>query len=647
VSATRTDQLFSEFSPVSKSDWAELIRNDLNGADYREKLMWDTMEGITVAPFYTKDDFLKKEYTPSHIQTSNWLCCELVTGSSISKANESLGKALDGGADACLIQSRITVDPDQNQINISGVPVQSRADMEQLIEGTGHKAELIFDCGMASAAMVSMLSSFGNHLFQCSAVFDPLTETAKTGYFPVPEQEMKKIIQDLCVHAGPNILCANGAFYHNAGATIIQELGITLAIGSEYLAITDENSASSTANNMFLKLGTGPLFFPEIAKYRAIRVLWAQMLHAYGIKNHKPLRIFAETGKTNKTISDPHNNLLRSVTEAMSAIIGGADMMMAYPFDSASGETDLFSLRIARNIQHILKEEAHFNKTDDPSSGSYYIEILTDKIARESWKYFQNIEKQGGFLRALKNGFIQQEILASAKTRENEYATGRRVLTGTNQYPNPSEKLRAEESITTTVALNAKPDIARKEKADGFKFLNYKNAFASGAMLGDLLGGLITPDKEKFSSIQPFRAGKAFDAIKLRTQDQITKYGRRPYVMLILVGNERWRTARAQFARNVFECAGFEVNSSAGFTKKENGAADIYVLCSSDDGYEKFTDKFKGHFSGKGILVLAGKPAGKEDQYKEMGIDEFIFKGMNLPAFLNKMQDKLYTSEAG
>jgi len=516
VSTHQAEKLFSEFPAVSKADWEKLIKNDLNGADYREKLMWDTMEGFSLPPFSTSDDFIKKESTASHIQTTAWLCCEFVTESTISKANEAIRKALEGGADACLIRSGITADPDQDNYKMTGVPIQSQADMEKLIEGIEQNAELIFDCGMASPAMIAMLSNCGGHSMRSSAVFDPLTEAAKSGTFPVQVADIKNMIQDLCEDAGPNILCADVAFYHNAGATIIQELGIALSLGSEYLAMSDEKLRPKTADNLFLKLGTGPLFFPEIAKYRAIRTLWPKMLHAYGINNPKALRIFAETGKTNKTISDPYNNLLRSVTEAMSALTGGADILMVYPFDSKAGETDHFSLRIARNIQHMLREEAHFNKTDDPSSGSYYIEMVTEKIASESWKYFQQIESQGGFLHVLENGFIQREISGSREKKENEYAAGRRVLIGTNKFPDPGQKLSTGSNNAPAVTLHIRPDFAQNEPPDGFNFQHYKKAFASGAMLGELAGELYKPGKEKFLAIEEFRAGTAFDEIKIQ-----------------------------------------------------------------------------------------------------------------------------------
>ena len=652
MSTNQAEGFFSEFPSVSKTEWEELIKNDLNGADYRETLKWDTLEGFSIAPFFTRDDFLKKEFVAPTIQTSKWMCCEWITDSSPTAANRSIKKALEGGADACLIRSRITAESDESIYKISGVSVQSVADMELLIDGIDPHAELIFDCGMAAPATLAMLRNCGKNLNPVSAVFDPLTEAAKTGCLPAEKPELKLIIENLSEYSGHDILCADASFYHNAGSSITWELGIALAIGSDYLAMVGEPFRLKTAENMFLRLGIGPLFFPEIAKFRAIRILWPKMLHAWGIVKQSPLRIFAETGKTNKPITDPHNNLLRSVSEAMSAVIGGADLLMVHPFDTVTGDSGPNSLRLARNIQHILREEARFSITDDPSSGSYYIEYLTDTIARKAWEAFQLIEREGGFLQSLKNGLIQQQVQQSKEIKEKAYHSVRRVLTGTNQYANPGEKLRLQQDDSNSFEILQKSSVVHEVPKVGLHRLNLDKAVGSGATLGDLLYGYLKPGKERFLPIPGYRAGAVFDEIRLRTEAQTAKSGRRPSAWLIPAGNPKWRNARAQFAQQVFACAGFEVTRLKGadhldevLSETDTGTADLYILCSSDKEYEILTEPFCKRFSGKGLLVMAGKPAGKEETFRQAGINDFIFKWMNLPGFLKNIQDSLFGQE--
>lgn len=648
VTRNQSEELFSDFPPVSKREWEEHIRNDLNDADYLKILTWDTLEGFSVPPFFTRDDFRSAEYPNKAIQSSKWLCCEWVEERSPEDANLAVKKAIEGGVDACLFHSCITADPDKDNDTLTGVSVQNQADLEKLLEGMDHRVEVIFDCGMAAPLMMAMIRNYSKSLSRVTTIFDPLTEAAKAGRLPAEESEIKRIIDNLIEETRHDFLCADGSFYHNAGSSIVLELGIVLAIGSDYLAMVNDSFRLKMAENLFIKLGIGPLYFPEIAKYRAIRMLWTKMLNGWGIKNQIPLRIFAETGKTNKPITDVHNNILRSVTESMSAVIGGTDVLIIHPFDMCTRDAAHFSSRVSRNIQHILREEARFNMTDDPSSGCYYIEFLTDTIARNAWKIFQHIEREGGFLRSLKNGFIQRQIQESKEIKEAAYHSGRRVLIGTNHYANPGEKLPVAHQELPSFEQLKKPLVVNGKPPSGFQLSNLENAVAAGMTLSDLFYRYFKPGKERFLPIQEYRAGAVFDTIRLRTENQTRHSGRRPSVCIIPVGNSKWRNARARFAQQVFGCAGFEVTQLRGahhfddvISQSVPFSSDVYVLCSSDKEYDVVTIPFCKHFSGKGILVMAGKPACKEELFRKNGVNDFIYQGMNLPDFLNTIQHSI------
>jgi len=500
------ESLFSEFPSVTKAEWEALIKKDLKGADYHEKLAWDTLEGFSVQPFYMKEDLEKLEISAKQ-QTTNWKCCEPVYDGDSKLANQSIKQAIEGGADACLISSVAT--PSSSAAlegDITGTNLQSQNDFNRLVEKIETGFEFIFDCGMAAPAFFSMMKNTGRDDLTSSFIFDPFTYTARHGRLPVDEERLRDIIRLLADREHDFTICADASFYHNAGATIVQELGIALAIASEYLATADNDKRDSVAGSFFARLSAGPLFFPEIAKFRALRLLWQNLVDAYDIKNPKPLKIFTETSRMNKTIADSTNNILRSVTEGMSAIIGGADVLMIHPHDALYAVPSEKSKRIARNVQHIIRQEANFDKTDDPSAGSYYIENLTDTIARKAWKFFQQIEAEGGFLQALKNGSVQQEIQqAREKKKEEAYKSGKKVLVGINRYPNPEEELPE---------IDPNPEPVNSLQKTSFKFTP-KNGdeldllgegLRSEALLADVLPFYHNPQKVLYTTIDEFRA---------------------------------------------------------------------------------------------------------------------------------------------
>jgi methylmalonyl-CoA mutase len=237
----------------------------------------------------------------------------------------------------------------------------------------------------------------------------------------------------------------NGSNFTNAGCDVVKELALSISMANEYMSQLTERGISSdlAASKICFNFGTGSNYFFEIAKIRAARLLWSLVVSAYNPINAESsvMNINSITGRWNKTVYDPHVNLLRTQTEAMSAILGGADSLTVEPFDIVFRQPDEFSERIARNQQLILKEEAYFDKTADPAGGSYYIENLTSMIADSSWKIFVEIETRGGFLSSLKSGFIQKLIKESATIRKSDIFNKKEILLGTNKYPVNDEKI--------------------------------------------------------------------------------------------------------------------------------------------------------------------------------------------------------------
>lgn len=513
--------LFSEFSPSDKAEWEELIKQDLNGADYQQKLAWKTLEGITIPPFFMKTDSerLEPAYSPPLHKTTHWACCEPIYDAKPEPASKSIQKAIRGGADAALISTTIAPPSDELSGDISGTLIQTQQNMDTLLDGMDSGTELIFDCGMAAPALLSMMKNTKKHQLKCYFTFDPFTFIARHGRLPVPEERISKLIQSLCESVDSHSLCADASFYHHSGATILQELAVALAIGSEFLASVPEPDRSKTAENLFVKMASGPFFFPEMAKFRALRLLWNRMLDAWNITPAEPLKIFAETSRVNKSAADPHNNLLRTVNESMSAILGGTDLLMVHPWDSEIEQSSELSKRMARNVHHILREEAHFDKVDDPAAGSYYVEHLTETLALEAWNYFRQIEGEGGLLQALKNGSVQNEIIKARKEKETAYQKNERVLVGSNKYSNPQNKVPEKPlNSVKTNSLNQTgypfiPDI-------GDEVVLLQQAFREGAVIGDVLERFLEHQKILFTALQEYKTASPFEQAREKTKRQ-------------------------------------------------------------------------------------------------------------------------------
>jgi methylmalonyl-CoA mutase len=652
----KSGNLFSEFPPLTKAEWTELVRRQLKPGEHPGKLEWKTLEGFTAPPYMTREEFTETgtSTTAQLRNNTSWKLAEPVFDAQPSDANQSIIQALDAGADTLLIRSIARKGEGVPGSDLTGTQVQSQDDFNTLIKNIeDRETEFIFDTGAASPAFLALVQNSAIASERATFLYDPFSLIAKHGRLPLPQKKLNSLIRSLADESRSRTFCADASFWHHCGATIVQELGVTLAILSEFLASSEPKQREKTAQLCLVRMAAGPLFFPEIAKFRALRLMWKQLLQAYNIQEHPPLIILAETSRINKTITDPYNNMIRSVTEAMSAITGGADYLMVQPWNELFEEPDEFSKRIARNVQHILREEAYFDKVADPAAGSYYIQTLTDTIGRESWNVFRRIEKEGGIVTALKNELLQDEISKSKKTKETAYCTGKRVLAGTNHYPNPEESLPGnirESSLTTS--LRESPYMFSDET--GGLLASLKHAFRDDALLGDLITSVLDPQKVLFKTTETYRAGQVFDEIRLRTEEFFQKSGTKPSVQIVPIGDPKWRNLRASFARNILGCAGFRIDQPAGFESVEDAAvqlkesnAEMYVLCSSDRDYEKLAVPFCNTFGTRGLLILAGQPGDYESEWRNAGIDDFIWNGMNLPEFLTVLQHQLFEREKG
>ena len=611
------EKLFSEFAPVSTEEWMAKITADLKGVPFEKKLVWKTGEGFNVNPFYRAEDIegLKTTeslpgefpYVRGTKKDNDWKVRQNIEVCCFKGANE---KALDLLTKGVTSLGFIIKGDEVNEENIA-----------TLLEGIcPASVELNFNtCNRKAEKLIGILADYfkgkGVDAEKCygSVNYDafkkPLVKGKENSEWVEGAAAVLKAGQAL-----PNyrVLAVNAFLFNNAGAYISQELGYALAWGNELMAKLTEAgfTADEVAKKIKFNLGISSNYFMEIAKFRAARWLWAEIVAAYKPACECACKMVAhaQTSEWNMTVYDAHVNLLRSQTEAMSAALAGVDSITVRPFDKIYQTPDDFSERIARNQQLLLKEECHLDKVVDPSAGSYYVEVLTNSLADVAWKLFLEVEEKGGFSVAVNAGEIQNAVNASNVARKKAVATRREILLGSNQYPNFTE-----------VAADK---------------IQEKGSCCCG---GGHCGEATIPALD-FS-----RGASEFEALRMTTE----KSGKTPKVFMLTIGNLAMRLARSQFSANFFGCAGYKIIDNLGFDTVEAGVeaavkagAEIVVLCSSDDEYAEFAPAAYKALAGRAEFVVAGAPACADD-LKAQGIDQFVNVKSNVLETLKAFNAKL------
>lgn len=609
----------------------DVVTKDLKGADFQKRLVWKTNEGFPVNPFYRAEDIADSRaaenlpgqfpYVRSTRKDNKWYVRQEIDVQDFAEANKKAVALLERGITSFGFHlPKNALSAENLGILLNGIaPDKVELNFSTCISRTIDLARLVVD----------YLTSRGLNLMECfgSIEFDPFRKILKKGVdepqWVEKAVEMVKITAPLPRYRA---ITVTGNRMNDAGAYSYQELGYSLSYGNQVLSELIENGidASLAAKKIKFELGVGSNYFMEIAKFRAARWLWAEIVNAYKppcahdcdnkaadgtCRCAAKMNIHATTSRFNQSLYDPYVNLLRTQTETMSATIGAVDSLTVRPFDEAYETPTAFAERIAVNQQLLLKEESHFDKITDPSSGSYYIETLTASLAEQAWKLFLDTEETG-FYEALKAGTVQDAINASSEARFQAVANRREIMLGTNQYPNfretMSEKIADEES------------------------------HGCGCSHDDRQ----TPLKK----LRSVRLADAFNELRLATE----RSGSTPKVFMLTIGNLAMRLARSQFSSNFFSCAGYELIDNLGFNTVVEGVnaarekgADVVVLCSSDDEYVTFApeafDLLKG---GKELFVVAGAPACMDD-LKAHGIEHFIHVRSNILETLEMFNGKL------
>ncbi len=612
---TKQEKLFAEFPAVPTAQWEEAITADLKGADYERKLVWRTGEGFNVRPYYRAENleglrFLGSQagefpYVRGTHAHNRWRVHQTVTVADASTANAEALQLLGSGVDSLGFHiakadfSAAELDTLLRDIHLPAV------DLVFCGEKMGRFADLV----LAKLEKEGIAKEDARIMF----VIDPLVKNLSSkGDFCSPDgkecfDRIAELLRKTKDYKHIRVINVSAQIFGNSGSTIVEELAFALSAGHDYLVRLTEAglTVDEVARKMRFSFSVSSNYFLEIAKLRAARMLWANIVKGYNPEKNcaGKMLIHAETSRWNQTVYDPYVNMLRGTTEAMSAAIGGVYSLEVTPFDASFEAPTEFSKRIARNVELLLKHESHFDQVVDPAGGSYYIENLTESIAAEAWKLFLEIEQKGGYAAAYEAGFIRERVAASAAAKDKNISTRRQILLGANQFPNFTEVAPAE--IGTEAVTRC--------EAEG-------NALAA------------------------YRGAMAFERMRL----EVDRSGKQPKAFMLTCGSLAMARARAQFSCNFFACAGIRVEDNTFFKSVEEGVeaalaskAEIVVVCAADDDYAELAPKAKELLGDKAILVVAGAPA-CAPELEAQGIKNFINVKSNVLETL-----KFYLKEMG
>ena len=613
--AEKKEKLFDQFPPISTEEWRAKVDADLKGVPFEKKLVWRTNEGFNVNPMYRAEDIADLKTTDSlpgeypfvrgTRNDNNWLTRQEIIADSMEEANAKAIDAIAKGVNS--IYCKIPAE----QVGVAAIETLLKGiDLAAVEVNLGTCQRHTLELGKALVAYINAVGAA--ETFHGSINYNPVRRALRHGGEILADavEVAKELIAMAAPVKGLRVVSVDSVMFNNAGAYIYQELGYALAWGAQWMtALTEAGvDADAAAKAIKFNMGISSNYFLELAKFRAARMLWAQIVKQYAPKCDCSCKMVchAETSKFNQTIFDAHVNLLRSQTEAMSAALAGVDSITVVPFDAPYQTPDAFSERIARNQQFLLKEESHLDKVVDPAGGSYYVETLTASIAEQAWKLFLEVQDAEGFFKAVANGAVQKAVNESSEKRHSDMARRKEILLGTNQYPNFNEMA-----------------------ADKIKKCGCKCGCNESAGEGVGLSAKLQASD--------------FEDLRLATE----RAANRPKVFMLTIGNLAMRLARAQFSSNFFGCAGYEIIDNIGFDTVADGVkaafdkqADVVVLCSSDDEYTELAPEAFKLIDGKAKFVVAGAPACMEDLQK-LGISEFIHVRSNVLETLQKFNSEL------
>ncbi len=705
-----SEQLLSEFAPASYEAWRKEAEASIKGAPFDKKLISKTYEGIDLQPIYRAEDTADIAHTaslpgfPPYVRGANasghrkngWEICQEILFANPRDFNSAAWADLNRGLTALNIvvdqATRNGVDPDNaapGEVGVGGISIATVKDLEDAVKGVDlEKVSLFVRTGASALPFAAMLAALVSKQKKSLAKLkgciemDPLGVLSHEGSLPQSLEGAYRemhLLTSWAITAAPQLqtICIHGRAWHEAGGSAVQEIAYVIATGAEYLREMKARglSVDDVAPRIRFSLSLGAQFFNEIAKLRAARLLWSRIVSALGGgAEAQKMTLHVRTSLWNKSVLDPFVNMLRTTSEAFSGVLGGCDSMHVGPFDEVARQPDDFSRRIARNTQIILKDECKLDQVIDPVGGSWFVEWLTDQIARKSWAEFQEVEKLGGMFSAMEAGYPQGAVAKTAEARRTSLSTRRDVMVGVNQYANTTEKpleprsqdlatahqKRARELKDYRVSGESHNEAAVLEKlselldsAPVAAVGKMVEAAMSGATIGEITRTLRAQDgaKPKVNPVYLCRNADLFEKLRAAADAYITKTGSRPKLFFAKMGSIAQHKARTDFSLAFFAVGGFDMLDSQAFQSPEEAAeaaaksgASAMVICSTDETYPDIvpalTQKVKSLKPGMQV-ILAGRPKELVDGFKQAGVDEFIYLGANVLETVYGVQKKM------
>jgi methylmalonyl-CoA mutase len=578
-----SESLFSGFPPIGHEQWKSKVLEELKGAEY-SKIVWKTPEGFEMEPWHNRHTAAAAPEVPFGRASNRWKICQQIAVGRLLSDPSLLDDAIAGGAEAIELHFEGAASA-SDMDNL--FPVLRTLDLAQIA--------LYFSGAIGDpAVLLERLAALPGFASNSGAMlFDALTAGADTT-LPLPTAELRR--------SGFRTLAVDTVRFHEAGATITQELAFALASVSDCLsrltgADTDAAEAAAAIEIIF---ATGTSHFPELAKLRAIRAMWPQLLAAYGVPADAMLepRLFIRSSIRSISTLDPYTNLLRLSTEALAAILGGCDTLQLAPFDTAGSVNSELSERITRNIQLLLREESSLDRVIDPAAGAFYIETMTSTLCREAWRLFQQIEAEGGLSVAEASGSIATMILPAADARRKAINSRRRTLVGVNRYTVPP-------STEVVATLKNGDDTGKTE---------------------------------------------AFEKLRMRMISHAAAGGTTPRAALWLHGDPAKSLRVAAFAEDFLRSGGFEVIPAVTLDAKTcncrallRDEPEIVVFCWSGESdlasVAKVCEAIQ-ELRKETVIVMASKPPENAAELLRAGLDRFIHLGSDAYADLLSLQHK-------
>ena len=611
--------LAAEFRPTTEADWRKLVEAALKGAAFEKRLVSQTYDGLRVEPLYARAAGAKP--IAGRTPGAPWTLMQRVDHPDPAAANKQALEDLENGANGLTLVFA-------GSLNANGYGLDATpAALARALEGVELDAGITIDFNLSPptrnavqlfAALVKS-RKISPASVNLRASINPIGGFAASGASPKPWSELSKTfaatIRDLADQGfrGP-FAVADGRIIHNAGGSEAQELAFAIAAAVDCLRALEAGGVplDSARGMIYFRMAADADEFLTIAKFRAVRRLWARVEEACGL-TPKPVCVAAETAWRMMTKRDPYVNMLRTTIAVSAAGLGGADNIAALPHTAALGLPDAFARRVARNTQLVLLEESNLAKVSDPAAGSGAIEALTSQLCTAAWKQFQEIEAAGGAWAALERSLIQQKVAAVRIERQKSTARRKDALTGTSDYPNLQEK--------TPAVLKVAPVVPPKE---------------SGA-------------KAAIEPLPSIRLSEPFEKLRDASDRMIARTGSRPKVFLANLGKVADFTARAMFAKNFYEAGGIEALNNDGFKDQtemlaafKKSGAKLTCLCSSDAVYVKQAADAANALTTAGAIVhLAGRPGDHEANWQAASVKTFIFVGCDVISTLQTAHDIL------